>query len=149
MTRPGNEASAWTRVSSQEKVLVVVAVRERKSVNETKVVRGARQDTCDLLSLMETISNAALLFAHQVSPPSISVSVLQNHSRPGIWYPMHLIYPSLQYFVLLSDFRHPRHAIINRFSHHASADSAPQHDPTSLLRYNTPDPPCRLPGSSK
>jgi hypothetical protein len=48
---------------------VVVAVRERKSVNETEGCKARH-----LLDLMETISNAALLVVHQVSPASISVS---------------------------------------------------------------------------
>ena len=47
---------------------VVVAVRERKSVNETEGCKARH-----LLDLMETISNA-LLVVHQVSPASISVS---------------------------------------------------------------------------
>jgi len=48
---------------------VVVAVIERKSVNETEGCKARH-----LLDLMETISNAALLVVHQVSPASISVS---------------------------------------------------------------------------
>ena len=51
-------------------MVVVVAVRERKSVNETEGCKARH-----LLDLMETISNAALLFVHQVSPASISVSI--------------------------------------------------------------------------
>jgi hypothetical protein len=81
MTRPGNEGLArlvflhYSRAKREEEVVVVlVAVRERKSVNETEGCKARH-----LFDLMETISNAALLFVHRCLPLA---SPSPNHSRP-------------------------------------------------------------------